>query len=101
MARKLTITCNSSHGLMRCASCHRKIETDSQGFARKPYGYYETSAAYVVFHRECTASNDAWTQYDKIEDARVTRNRELLAAAIDFRDKWGVDVLDELIEDLS
>lgn len=97
--RRLTITCNCSMGLMRCASCHKPIEVDEQGFARIPFAYYETSEAYVTFHRSCTESNPAWAKYDEDSAVREKHEREFKAACKAFRMRWDIDDLDHYIDD--
>jgi hypothetical protein len=52
-------------------------------------------------HRACCADDAGWKKVDAEQAARDRRNDEMLADAIAFRSKWGVNDLDDLISDLS
>ena len=89
---------SSSHGTMRCGGCGKQI---TEG----PYRVYQRTKAYdwyyVTFHRACCADDPMWAKKDAAREASLARDLRLYAAAVQFRDTWGVDDLDDLIERLS
>lgn len=97
--RNLTIHTGSSHGLMRCASCHKPIQLNDRGFATEAYGCYETSEAYVTFHRACSESHPAWAKYDLERATAAEKQRQFQEDCRAFHAKWGVtDFTDEAEE---
>lgn len=88
-----------STGIMRCASCHEPIPLDANGFAAEDYAYYETSAAYVNFHRKCSEANPAWAKYDAQRENDEKKRREFQDDCRAFYAKWGsTDFTDEAEE---
>lgn len=81
----------SSHGLMRCAACHKPID-DGQ------YRVREKADAFVTWHRSCTEVDPNWMKLDTENHDREERNKAFIAACIAFRDKWGVTDLDEYVD---
>lgn len=86
-------------GFMRCASCHKPITQDDKGFAREPFAYYETSEAYVTFHRECTKDNPAWAKYDSDNAKREAHETAFKEACRAFQEKWKIDDLDHYLDE--
>jgi len=88
-----------STGIMQCAACCKAIPLDANGFAAEDYAYYETSAAYVNFHRKCSEANPAWAKYDAARKADMKQRREFQDDCRAFHAKWGVtDFTDEAEE---
>jgi hypothetical protein len=78
-------------GPMVCACCGKKVE----GW----YRFREKPDKYVVQHRECTQDDPTWAAMDAREAASRERHQALVKACIEFRAKWGITELDEIIGD--
>jgi hypothetical protein len=85
---------HSSHGLMKCALCGKKITEGDYRTREKP-------KAYVTWHRACCLEDPKWAQIEADRATHSERIRNMHADAIVFRGKWGVSDLDELIEELQ
>lgn len=88
----------SSHGTMVCGACNQPI---SQGEYRVAQKSANGDWHFVTHHRGCCAADPGWAKKDGAIAKQRDRNARLLEAAKAFRDKWGVDGLDELIDDLT
>lgn len=89
---------SSRHGEMRCGGCGKPIiEGQYRVYQRsKAYDWY-----YVTFHRRCCADDPQWAKLDAAREDSLIHDMRLYAASIQFRELWGVDDLDDLIERLS
>lgn len=81
-------------GLMVCCTCHKKIESGM-------YRYYDAGKSYVNQHRHCCEDAAAWKKIDRQIAEMTEHNRQFLKACIEFRDKWHVSELNEIIENLQ
>lgn len=92
----------SKTGTMLCSTCHHDItEGDFLSYRKSSKGDW----AFVTHHRECSMVNPKWAamwaKRECEDEWKNKRSRALLAEAKEFREKWGVEALDDLIEDLS
>ena len=88
----------SKHGEMRCGGCSKPIVSGEYRVAQKSANH---DWHYVTHHRECCASDPAWSKRETEVARRAVRDGQLLAACKAFKAKWSVDDLDELIDDLT
>lgn len=88
---------SSSHGLMRCHVCGKRI-TEGEYRYRATYKHFEHTG-YATGHRGCTTDDPMWVEIDAKRDAAEERSRAFIKACIDFKKKWGVDGLDDYIPD--
>jgi len=92
----------SSTGEMNCSTCKKPI-TDGEYLSYQKTANWDWH--YVTHHRICSMSNPKWAamwdKRDRQVAAHLARNEALLAAAVEFRDKWKVGDLDDLIERLT
>lgn len=79
------------HGSMICTSCCKPIAGQ--------YRCRDKPDRFVVQHRECTASDPSWSRLDANDAARIERSVALRLACVEFREKWGISELDDLIGD--
>lgn len=86
---------SSSHGLMRCHVCGKHI-TEGEYRYRATYNHYEHTG-YVTAHRDCTTDDPEWAAKDKRMEEAWARRKALSIAAREFKAKWDVDELDDLI----
>src|SRR5699024_1493237 len=86
---------SSSHGLMRCHVCGKRI-TEGEYRYRATYKHFEHTG-YATAHRGCTTDDPEWAAQDKRAEAAWARHKALSIAAREFKAKWGVDELDDLI----
>jgi hypothetical protein len=85
-------------GTMLCSGCGKQI-VDGQYRCYQRNKSYDW--AYVTHHRNCCSDDPKWQWLDAQCELEKARSAEFLIAAVEFRDKWGVSDLDELIEELS
>lgn len=81
-------------GTMRCGSCGQQIVAGEFRYRQKSKG---GDWGYVQQHRECCHDDPMWSQLDARAAESEARHKEFVAACIAFRDKWGVDDLDDYI----
>ena len=86
---------SSSHGLMRCHVCGKRI-TEGEYRYRATYKHFEHTG-YATGHRDCTTDDPMWAARDSRVEAQEARRNALSIAAREFKAKWGVDELDDLI----
>lgn len=95
-----TIADNCRTGTMICTCCGKKITTGEYRYRMK-YHSDSDKDYFINQHRECTLDDPNWAKLSKEALLREERNKQMLAEAIAFRDKWNTYELDELIEDLT
>lgn len=91
-------TPGSSCGTMVCGACGQPItncEYRSYQRSDKDEGW-----RFVTHHRDCCANDAGWAKLDAARASSIDRDRIMLAQAEAFRDRWNVDDLDDLIDDL-
>jgi len=81
---------------MRCQKCGKKIIS---GLFR--YWESKNREAYLSEHKNCSLQDIEWARIDKVQAERIDYNKKLLQSAIEFKGKWGIQDLDELIEELT
>lgn len=89
---------SGSVGTMICGACNKAITSGQYRCYKrsKSYDWY-----YVTHHRECCADDPAWAKLDQQKKDHINHNIALLDACKKFRDKWKIDDLDQLIDDLN
>jgi hypothetical protein len=93
---------SSSYGEMLCSYCKERITTGQFLAAKKTidrWGDWE----YVTMHRKCSETDHAktWGAFDLKKASDTYQQQQLLAACKEFRGKWNVSELDDLIQDLE
>ncbi|GGO89160.1 hypothetical protein GCM10011348_46260 [Marinobacterium nitratireducens] len=83
-----------SYGLMICSACGNKI-------TKGEFRVRETEDAYITQHRSCSHTDGQWARRDAQRENRIRRAKDQLAAAIEFRDRWGTEALNDEIDDLE
>ncbi len=83
---------------MTCRSCGKPI---ADGPWRRCTQSKGGEHGYVTHHRACSPDDAGWTRHDQRRRDGAVQADRLRAAAMAFRDKWGVSDLDDLIEELT
>lgn len=85
-------------GEMVCASCSQKITTgEFRAYKRHRRGDW----VFVTHHRACCADAPGWVIHDAARAKHEKTVGDLLEAAKEFRRRWDIDDLDDLIECLE
>jgi hypothetical protein len=87
-------TSNHTIGTMVCCSCNKLI-TDGD------FRYRDNGNGFTVQCRPCSKDADQWKRVDHDRAASRQADRALLKEARQFKAKWGIFDLDDLIEQLS
>lgn len=89
---------DGSVGTMICAGCGKPI---TGGEYRSYMRSKSHDWRYIIHHRECCSDDPVWAKRDAKKVSEAQDRRDLLAAAIAFRDRWKIGDLDELIDELA
>jgi hypothetical protein len=83
-------------GTMICTACHKKVTSGE-------FRVRETSDAYLVQHRACSKEDPYWVKLDSERNQRYEVMKTRLAAFVEFKANWGVEIeeFDEEIESMK
>lgn len=86
----------SSCGDMKCTACGQSINEGD-------YRYRQKSSRgdwhYQSQHRACSESDPAWAEMDAIRKQSIEDAKAMSRACREFKATWGVDELDDYIQD--
>lgn len=92
---------SGSIGEMVCGHCGEPILAKTEDFREAKKSCSQEGWRYVTHHRTCLLNQTGFIKEERDRASRFDHRSRLLAAAIAFRDEWGVDALDILIYDLE
>ena len=81
-------------GTMQCTVCNLPI---TEGRYRHRVKHRRGDWGYVNQHEACSTDDLMWAEWDRLVEAQEARLKALSIAAREFKAKWGVDELDDLI----
>lgn len=82
------------HGTMQCTACGTPI---TEGEYRCRQKFKRGDWKYVTQHRGCTPEDPSWGERDERREESIEKHKALSRACREFREKWGVEELDDYI----
>lgn len=92
---------SGSIGTMVCDHCGEPILAKIKDFREAKKSCTLEGWRYVLHHRACLSDQAGFIKLERDRTALIDHRERLLKAAIDFRDRWGVNDLDDLIDNLE
>jgi hypothetical protein len=85
-----------TYGTMICTVCKKKITSGE-------FRVRETEEAYLPQHRACSSNDPNWAKLDADKQNYINGVKERLAAFIEFKKQWNVEIddFDEEIESMQ